>query len=64
MLTQEEIKKLDVKALDKKATELRKKLFDFKMQKSTSGSEKPHVKGDVKKALARVLTERTVKLKK
>ncbi len=56
MLTKDEIKKMDEKALDRKVAELRLDIFKMKMQKTTSGIEKPHLIKDAKKTIARLLT--------
>jgi large subunit ribosomal protein L29 len=56
MLTKDEIKKLDDVAVDRKVAELRLDIFKMKMQKSTSGVEKPHLIKETKKNIARLLT--------
>ncbi len=60
MLKIEDIKKLDSKMIDSKITELRKELFEMRMQKVSGGIEKPHRKKDLKKDIARLLTVRNV----
>jgi len=60
MLKMEDIKKLDEKMVDSKLTELRKELFEMKMQQVSSGIEKPHRKKELKKDIARLLTARNV----
>ena len=37
-----EIKDWDAKAIDAKVSEVRKQLFEMRMQKSAAGYEKPH----------------------
>ncbi|HAZ12757.1 MAG: 50S ribosomal protein L29 [Bdellovibrionales bacterium GWA2_49_15] len=64
MLEQQDIKKMDVKALDSKIADLQKQLFDIKIQRFTSGLTKPHLKKELRTTVARLLTERTAKLKK
>jgi large subunit ribosomal protein L29 len=59
MLTKDEIKKMDDKALDRKVAELRLDVFQMKMQKTTSGIEKPHLIKEAKKNIARLLTLKT-----
>jgi len=43
-----------------KANELRKQLFDARLQKATARLEKTHVIGDLKKNIARCETRRAV----
>lgn len=59
MLTNDDIKKMDDKALDRKVAELRLDVFQMKMQKTTSGIEKPHLIKEAKKNIARLLTLKT-----
>ena len=47
---------LDVLALEKRLGDLRKEVFDWKLQKVTSGLEKPHLMKIAKKDIARVKT--------
>ena len=54
----EEIKDWDLKKIDSKVEDLRKMLFDFRMQKGVMSLEKPHLVKDVKKSIARLLTVR------
>lgn len=61
MLKMEEIKTWDAKAIDAKVSELRKSLFDYRMQKTVSGLEKPHVIKEAKKNIARLLTVKSAK---
>jgi large subunit ribosomal protein L29 len=56
-----DIKSLDEKQIDAKVTELRRELFELRMQKSTSGSEKPHKFRELKKDIARLLTAKSNK---
>ena len=58
-MTKDDIKKLDDKALDRKVAELRLDVFQMKMQKTTSGIEKPHLIKEAKKNIARLLTVKT-----
>jgi large subunit ribosomal protein L29 len=59
MLNNDEIKKMDEQAVDRKLSELRLDLFKMKMQKTTSGIEKPHLMKVAKKNIARLLTVKT-----
>ena len=63
MLKMNEIGKWDDVLIDNKVNELRKQLFDFRMQKGTSGIEKPHVIKVAKKNIARLLTVKNSKTK-
>ena len=56
----EEIKKLDSKMIDSKVSELRRELFEMRMQQVSAGIEKPHRKKEIKKDIARLLTVRNV----
>jgi len=56
MLKYSEIEKWSQKELVLKSAELKKELFFFKLQKATSGVDKPHKKKDLKKSVARILT--------
>ena len=56
MLKMEEIKSWENKVVLSKISELRKELFAFRMQKTTSGIEKPHRIREAKKDIARLLT--------
>ena len=56
MLKMSEIEKLDATAINNKISELRKGLFDMRLQKSTSSIEKSHVLIQGKKDIARLLT--------
>ena len=57
----EDINKLDVKVIDAKVSELRKELFEMRMQKASAGVEKPHRKKEIKKDIARLLTAKNAK---
>lgn len=56
MLKMNEVKKLDATAIKQKVSELRKELFDLKLQKSTTSVEKSHLLVTLKKDIARLLT--------
>ena len=56
MLDINELKGMDSKSLASKITELRGKIFGLKLQKVTSGLEKPHQLKDLKRDVARCLT--------
>jgi len=51
-----EINNFDDKMIGNKVRELKKELFTFRMQKVTSGIEKPHKIHEAKKDIARMLT--------
>lgn len=57
----EDIKGWDAKQIDAKTAEMRKALFDYRMQKSTAGLEKPHLIKIAKKNIARLLTAKNAK---
>lgn len=56
MLKMSEIKTLDHAAINAKVSELRKNLFDLKLQKVTTSVEKSHLLKNIKKDIARLLT--------
>lgn len=49
-------KALDAKAIDAKVIEMRKEIFMLKMEKTTSGMEKPHNLKVLKKNIAKLMT--------
>ncbi|MCB9060705.1 MAG: 50S ribosomal protein L29 [Halobacteriovoraceae bacterium] len=61
MLKLSEIKEMDVKSIDLKLASVRKELFNLRIQKGTSGVEKPHLFKTLKKDIARLLTVRKLK---
>jgi len=56
MLKINELEKLKTTELTQKVSELRKELFDLKLQKSTTSVEKSHLLVTVKRDIARLLT--------
>lgn len=56
MLKMSEIVKLDNVAILSKVAELRKEIFDMKLQKVTTSIEKPHLLKQNKKNIAKLLT--------
>lgn len=56
MLKMSEVNKMDTASINVKVSELRKELFDLKLQKSTTNVEKPHLLKTIKKDIARLLT--------
>ena len=56
MLKINELEKLQATELIQKVSELRKELFDLKLQKSTTSVEKSHLLVTVKRDIARLLT--------
>ncbi len=53
-----DIKSLSATDVDNKIEEIKKELFDFRIEKATSGVEKPHLKTEKKKTIARLLTHK------
>ena len=56
MLKISEISKLDNAAINQKITDLRKELFDMRLQKATTNVEKTHILKENKRDIARLLT--------
>jgi large subunit ribosomal protein L29 len=56
MLKMSEVNKMDESSINAKVSELRRELFDLKLQKSTTSVEKPHMLKIIKKDIARLLT--------
>ena len=56
MLKMNEITKWDKSTINDKIEALKTDVFNLRMQKSTSGLEKPHMLKDVKKDIARLYT--------
>ena len=56
MLKMSEVKKLDSAAINAKVSELRKELFDMRLQKATTNLEKSHLLKARKRDIARLLT--------
>ena len=56
MLKMNEIKDWEDKIIDGKVSDIRRELFNIRMQKTTSGVEKPHRLREAKKDIARLLT--------
>ena len=56
-----EVKDLDAAAIDTKVSEMRREIFNMKMEKATSGLEKPHNLKILKKNIARLLTAKAAK---
>lgn len=56
MLKVSEINKLDSTAINQKVTELRRELFNIRLQKNTTSIEKPHLLTEIKRDIARLLT--------
>ena len=61
MLKTSEISKLSVNELTEKVSSLKKELFNSKFNKFTTGNEKPHVVKEIKKDIARLLTQLNAK---
>lgn len=56
MLKMSEVNKMEASAIKGQVSELRKKLFEVKLQKVTTSVEKSHELKDIKKDIARLLT--------
>jgi large subunit ribosomal protein L29 len=56
MLKMNEITKLDATAINQKVSNLRKELFDLRLQKNTTSVEKSHLLVNLKRDIARLLT--------
>lgn len=56
MMDMKEIEKMDNEAIMRKVTQIKEDLVRLRMQKSTSGVEKPHLFKDYKKDIAKLLT--------
>jgi large subunit ribosomal protein L29 len=56
MLKISEINKLDTDAIKNRVSELRRELFELKLQKNTTSVEKTHLLTDLKRDIARLLT--------
>ena len=56
MLKMSEISKLDSAAINQKVSELRRELFEIRLQKNTTNVEKPHLLTELKRDIARLLT--------
>lgn len=56
MLKMKEISTLDSAAIKLKVSELRKEIFDMKLQKSTTNVEKTHMFTNNRRDIARLLT--------
>jgi large subunit ribosomal protein L29 len=61
MLKSSEISKLSAKELTEKVAALKTELFNKKFNKFTTGTEKPHVVKQLKKDIARLLTQKNAK---
>jgi large subunit ribosomal protein L29 len=56
-----EVKDLDAAAINAKVAEARREIFNLKMEKVTSGLEKPHNLKVLKKNIAKLLTAKNLK---
>ncbi|MFT6631736.1 MAG: large subunit ribosomal protein L29 [Bacteriovoracaceae bacterium] len=56
MLKMSEITKLDGVAVSQKVSELRRELFNLRLQKNTTSVEKSHMLTNIKRDIARLLT--------
>lgn len=56
----EEVKGLDGATIDAKVSEAKRELFKLKMEKATSGLEKPHQIKVIKKNIAKLLTAKSL----
>lgn len=53
-----EITSLSATDVNNKVEEIRKELFEMRIEKATSGIEKSHIKTEKKKTIARLLTHK------
>lgn len=53
-----DIKSLTAVDIENKVDEIRKELFDMRIEKATTGIEKSHLKTGKKKTIARLLTHK------
>jgi len=58
MLKTSDISKLSVKELTEKVAILKTELFNKKFNKFTTGNDKPHLVKELKKDIARLLTQK------
>jgi large subunit ribosomal protein L29 len=56
-----DIKGLDAKEIDAKVADIKRNMFDLRMQKATSGIEKPHQLKVAKKNIAKLMTAKNAK---
>ncbi len=56
MIDFNEVKKMSNDEIQRKVNQIREDLFKVKMQKATSGAEKPHLLREYKKDIAKLLT--------
>lgn len=56
MLKMSEVNKMEASAIKGQVSELRRKLFEVKLQKATTSVEKSHELKGIKKDIARLLT--------
>ena len=61
MLNYKDVEAMEPKAILTKIGELRGEVFSLRMQKRTTGLEKPHLMKQAKKDIARLLTAYTKK---
>jgi ribosomal protein L29 len=61
MLKSSEILKLSDKELTEKVANLKVELFNKKFNKFTTGSDKPHLVKELKKDIARLLTQKNAR---
>jgi large subunit ribosomal protein L29 len=61
MLKMSEINKLDAAAIGVRVSELRKELFNLRLQKNTTNVEKSHTLKELKRDIARLLTAKNSK---
>ena len=56
MLKMSELRKLDASAIQQKVSEVRKELFDLRLQRNTTSVEKSHLLTTLRKDVARLQT--------
>jgi len=57
-----DVKNLEAKQIDTQVSEMRREIFDLKMQFAVSGAEKPHRLKVLKKNIAKLLTAKNQKV--
>lgn len=63
MMKMSDIQTMEASGIDARISELRRELFDLRLQKHTTSLEKPHLITGIKKDIARCLTVLNAKKK-
>jgi large subunit ribosomal protein L29 len=56
MIDFKEVKTMDEVSLERKVNQVKEDLFKLRMQKATSGADKPHLLKEYKRDIAKLLT--------